>query len=404
MYKIIILFTTIFLLSSCKDQISSTLEDAQGDISPISSCRDRDQVAPQFTGDLQIENDGSVLTAPTLSWPEAIDNCGIDHYEVAIGTTAGGNDVLDFTNVGTVTSFQQNGLQLDYAKDYFFSVRAVDLLGNRSATLISHRWNIFTPRSLTNLVLWLDASDLSSLSDSNGNNPGENHFNGEITQWSDVSNSRNNHHFISRSAAPQWDVLANGVSFNGSNQFMFTADHADINLSTVEQRTLTTVFKTANDVTSTQMVFEEGGAVRGINIYLRDGQLHCGFWNMINDGDGFQPFVEVTSPVVVDSFYVVTLLFDYSNFNGANGVDGSIECIVNGVSIGSVSTTSRLFAHSGDIGLGAINQHTVLDSGVNRNNQDAFFRGIIYELLMYNAAHSIEQITDLHRVLQAKWQ
>ncbi|MEW5866412.1 MAG: Ig-like domain-containing protein [Bacillota bacterium] len=87
-------------------------------------------------------------TTPDWTWtastgdpnaPDGTAGSGLDHYEVKIGTTAGGDDILAATNVGNVTTWTTDldpstpGNQ-GFADDgtYFISVRAVDALGNAS--------------------------------------------------------------------------------------------------------------------------------------------------------------------------------------------------------------------------------------------------------------------------------
>lgn len=84
------------------------------------------------------------------------------------------------------------------------------------------------------------------------------------------------------------------------------------------------------------------------------------------------------------------------------GADGTVECFVNGSSIGQVDTTSRLHAHSGDIGLGAMNDGSYFHDG-RGNGDDHFFKGVIYEFLMYNSAHNSSGLEKLNKVLENKW-
>lgn len=408
MKNTLILLILSFVIS-CKDQVgsgSNNIEsiDSGPEIPNITNCSKEDTEAPVHNTTITLGNDSSRLAAPTVSFTAADDNCELSHYEIAIGTTLGGQEVLAFSNIGNVTSYQQKGLDLEYDKDYYFSIRAVDEQGNTSSNINSSAWQIFTPKSLTNLVLWLDASDLNSVSDLEGDQPGDANFSSEISTWSDVSNSNAIHNFTADALnLPSWDFFENAISFNGSNQFFATPDHIDINLSIVEQRTITLAIKTGDEINSRQLIFEEGGTVRGLNIYIEDGDLHCGFWNNTNDGDDTQPYIEVSSSLSINTKYVIQYVLNYSNFNGANGVDGSVECFVNSSSLGSVATTSRLHPHSGDIGLGAVNQHTVYNSGSSSAGNADHFRGIIYELLMYNNAHSDNDLNRLNEVISSKW-
>ncbi|MGK0367795.1 MAG: hypothetical protein ACI9QD_000934 [Thermoproteota archaeon] len=395
------LLLILVIIAACKNEVSDLSNN--NPLQNIKPCNIGDITAPILSGSLSLADDGSKLSSATVSFNTATDNCSVSHYEVAIGTSLGSEDVLGFTNIGNVTSFKQSALSLNYAQDYFYSVKAVDSTGNASAVLNSLAWSIFSPKTLTNLVLWLDASDVSSVLDNEGDHPGEVNFNHEVKTWQDISGSSALHHFDSGAVKPSWDVSVNAIRFNGSSQFMAAADHADINLSTVGQRTFTLAVKTGVDTSTRQVLFEEGGTVRGINIYIINNELHCGFWNDTNDGDGTQPYIEVSGPISASTVNTISFVYDYSNFSGASGADGTIECILNQASLGQVNTTSRLHSHSGDIGLGAANQHTVFHDGSSSVNQDWFFDGILYEVLMYNTAHTQSEIEKLHSVIKAKW-
>lgn len=401
MRKLLVLSLAL-TLASCKNQVSDNSNGTQL-VTPITDCSASDSTAPVFNSSVTVSEDGSSRTSPTISWTKAQDSCELSHYELAIGTSLGASDVLAFTSIGDVTSYKQENLSLNYSQDYFYSVRAVDKAGNRSSVVNSSSWKIFTPRTLTNLVLWLDAADKDSIEDAAGKSPGESGFTNEVQKWADLSGSSAIHNFTSSgSSRPNWDVTENAIRFNGSNHFMATADHADINTSVVSQRTMAFVVKTDSDIQSRQVIYEEGGTVRGINVYIDAGKLRCGFWNDRNDGDDTQGYIEVETNIEQNKAYTIIYNFDYSHFNGRDGADGTVECFVNGSSVGQVDTTSRLHAHSGDIGLGAMNDGSYFHDGA-ASSDDHFFKGVIYEFLMYNSAHNSNGLEKLNKVLENKW-
>ena len=67
---------------------------------------------------------------------------GISHYEVAIGSTPGGTDILDFTDAGSGDSFTMAGLSLIHGNTYYCSVRANDLVGNVSEVVSSDGFTV----------------------------------------------------------------------------------------------------------------------------------------------------------------------------------------------------------------------------------------------------------------------
>lgn len=82
---------------------------------------------------------------PTLTWVAAIANTyPIDHYEIAIGTTPGGLDVANWTNVGNTTSAILSGLSLSSCGVYYASIRAVDTIGLTSNVTQGDGWKVLT--------------------------------------------------------------------------------------------------------------------------------------------------------------------------------------------------------------------------------------------------------------------
>lgn len=101
-----------------------------------------DTTAPQAPTAL---NDGTVTSAASASpiafWTASTDvGSGIARYELAIGSSAGGTDLLTWTSVGNVTSASLPGLTLSPGMTYYTSVRAADHAGNVSAATLGDGW------------------------------------------------------------------------------------------------------------------------------------------------------------------------------------------------------------------------------------------------------------------------
>lgn len=106
----------------------------------------KDTVSPTLSGSL---NDGttssSLSQTPSMSWSAAADtHSGVSHYELAIGTSSGGTQVLSWTNINNVVSYQRSGLSLTNGQTYYASVRAVDAAGNTSTALNGDGWAVST--------------------------------------------------------------------------------------------------------------------------------------------------------------------------------------------------------------------------------------------------------------------
>ncbi|WP_419168765.1 hypothetical protein [Halobacteriovorax sp.] len=369
-----------------------------------------DNTSPVFSSNISVSGEASQSVATTTSWSSATDNCAMRFYELAIGTSPGASDITSgFKYIGNVTSYQaQNGLNgmninLSTGVDYYTSVRAVDYAGNVSTVMTSAAWQI-TPveDSLPNMLVWLDSADLLTVKDNLAISADSPSFNGNVYTWEDKSASVNVHNAIA-DATSDPDFISGNIKFNGSTTYLKIPEHADLNLSTDIEKNLTISVKTENDITTRQVIYEEGDANRGMNIYIDSGNLYCGFWNNSNDGDGVQPFVSVSSPISTDSTYHITWSLDYTNYNGAAGPDGSVECYINNSSVGSVATTSRLFSHAGDIGLGALLNSSHFHDGVIYSNQDYFFKGKILEFIIAASTPDATGVNAIHDYLRGKW-
>ena len=78
----------------------------------------------------------SLNDTPTFDW-DPVENAV--SYEVAIGTSAGATDVLDWAPAIS-TSYSASGLTLVNGEMYYASVRAVDANGNRSEASLGDGW------------------------------------------------------------------------------------------------------------------------------------------------------------------------------------------------------------------------------------------------------------------------
>ena len=74
----------------------------------------------------------------SANWNAFTDGAsGVDNYEVSIGTSASGTDILDWTDNSTETTFTNSNLYLDNGSTYYMNVRATDAVGNVSAVISS---------------------------------------------------------------------------------------------------------------------------------------------------------------------------------------------------------------------------------------------------------------------------
>ena len=124
-------------------KIKSIVVDANNNLSTIDyHDLNVDWTAPQVFG----INDGASSDVDTVysnntvyaNWQAAIDpNSGIQEYFYSLGTTPGGNDIVDWTSAGQNISITLSNLNLSYGTTYYFSMKAINYAGLTSQVVSS---------------------------------------------------------------------------------------------------------------------------------------------------------------------------------------------------------------------------------------------------------------------------
>lgn len=197
-------------------------------------------------------------------------------------------------------------------------------------------------------------------------------------------------------------VRGHAVRFDNSgfnNSVIQIENSLDINLDTAyPQRTIEFWFKADNIDLSEhkQVLYEEGGALRGLNVYLYEGQLHVGAWNALTDESNWQGTWLSTPAITRGQWHHVALVLD-----GTPTVEEeALIAYLDGEEFGR-GNGSQLWAHSGDIGLGNVKGKTLFAGLDPLNNTIADdtgkygFSGILDEFNLYNRALTEAQVRSL---------
>jgi len=150
------------------------------------------------------------------------------------------------------------------------------------------------------------------------------------------------------------------VRFDGIDDRIDIPDTPFINLATTPFKVVHLAFQTPADITTRQVLYEEGAHVRGINIYVENGVVKVASWNLANDGPG-APWGVTTCevPVQGDGQYLLSMAI-----RGNDTLSGVIDCYINGeTSTNPGTNVGILYPHSGDVGIGEINQITLFEDG-----------------------------------------
>jgi len=286
----------------------------------------------------------------------------------------------------------QQGRGLRNQCDTFdLTLRVVDRV-DCGYNLVALRRALNAPDMIPDLVLWLDADDPATRTDTDGNN--------DLVSWTDKSGSGNDAGQAAAANRPL--IVAAGINgrtaigFDGTVDRLDIADAATLNTGgPYAGKTLVVVFRTGGDVSSRQVLYEQGGQTRGLNVYVDSGEIYLGGWNLAETiwGPSF-----AKSAISANTTYVATLIFDQTA--------GTVEGFLDGKSIGSIAGVSFLNNHFQNIGIGAVNQSTRFHDDPRLGPLDSsnrFFDGLLGELVYYNRALKSGERSGVERYLQKRW-
>ena len=233
------------------------------------------------------------------------------------------------------------------------------------------------------------------------------------------------------------------VLFEASKQHWISIpDHADINTLGGNpgwpEKTIEFWFKARNlpnsdlahpdfDISQRQVIYEQGGATRGMNVYLEGieegpNPARAMLWfnvlsrgtppaeipwggtlpyNETGDGVGSDtPAVAISTSIETNKVYHVALVFEEDI--GEGNFDGGITGYLNGEKFGEATGANQLRNHSDDIGIGRRNNEVSFhDLIVNNGGTPTIFTssdhlfyydGWLDEFALYNVALTAEQV------------
>lgn len=141
----------------------------------------------------------------------------------------------------------------------------------------------------------------------------------------------------------------------------------------------------ATDVSSRQVILEQGSVSRGLNIYLRNRRLYAGIYNTADDG-GDTPWgpVFLSARVSADTTYHVVVVFDQPA--------DTFSLYVNGALVDSDTGIGQLYSH-GRSAIGSQWDWARYHDGARFGDQ-YFFAGTLDEIAVYPGALSAAAIAD----------
>jgi len=184
--------------------------------------------------------------------------------------------------------------------------------------------------------------------------------------------------------------IGSAVLLDGSDDYVDVPDTTDINLGTHAKRTISLWFHVNDETIATrkQVLYEEGGASRGLNLYIFGGSLYFGGWNL--EGWESGTYLSVSIAGAAGEWHHAALVLDAGGETMQNDV---LRAYLDGSPVGSGPGRS-LLAHGGDIGIGRVDDYTHFHTGDSGVNGDGF-AGRIDEVRVYNRALIAAEIDHL---------
>ena len=279
-------------------------------------------------------------------------------------------------------------------------VTSTDLLGAQDIDQITIS---ISPPPLSGLVLHFDAQDI----DGDGDLSDQPADGSPVTTWIDQSSSAPNNAATSGGNQPTFNVNginANGaINFDGNNDLFTIANSTELNEETqTNEISLAIVLETGSSVAGNQIIYEQGGGLRGYSFVIQNNHIYAGIWNN-TEWDANHQYKSVDLGVVEpNTIYFITIVQ-----NSSSGVDATntLSIYLNGSLASSVNHVDPQRAHGGSIGLGRINGGTVLPANNvsgNTANTD-YFNGMIGEFMIWKNALSQTEINTLNTYFINRW-
>ena len=191
----------------------------------------------------------------------------------------------------------------------------------------------------------------------------------------------------------QWDSspLGGALKLDGVNDYVTVANHTEINLGTHAQKTISLWFK-VDDATIAdrkQVIYEQGGTARGLNLYIHDGNLYAGGWNNVSAESNWTGTFLQTDQIVSGQWHHVALILDGNGQLQA----GALKAYLDGELFGA-GEGSQLWQHAGGVGLGAVNADTYFHDGPVSGSGGHTLSGSLDDVRIYNRALNGIQIQE----------
>jgi hypothetical protein len=171
------------------------------------------------------------------------------------------------------------------------------------------------------------------------------------------------------------------LEFNGVDDGVHIPDGSMINLSTHQNHTVVAVFKCTDvDKPEKQVVYDEGGTTRGVTIYVHEGLVYAGGWNL-SDYTPEWTGTFLSHPITSNQWISVAAVLRDS---GPAQENDKFEMWVNGQFI-DIGPGGQLQSRPNDCAIGYANGQSKFHDG-NLTGGGAYFEGMVDEVWIFNQA------------------
>lgn len=330
-------------------------EDAEL-ISPSFDCTNMDIV--KFSVEHLARSYGNADVTISISSNNFVTEDVIYNWSSLLDETNGANPVVsnfDISNYAARASNVKIKFKWQGSWDYWWLIDDVQVTG------------LETPiGNTTDLVYWL-RGDLGVIEAS-----------GTVTNWADQSGNGND---ANSTIGPQLITSADmnsqeALLFDGNDE-MTIANDDRINTGGAyvgTERTMFVAFNTEADVTTTQYIYEEGGATNGLGVFINNNNIYVTIYN-----DGGTERITSFTPIDANEAYVLS--FNWNN--------GNLSALLNNVPFSNQTTSATppvtLNTHGADITIGRAGGTTIDQNGSSLGGGQEF-NGEIAELIYYDDA------------------
>ncbi len=212
---------------------------------------------------------------------------------------------------------------------------------------------------------------------------------GRGSRTSDSSSFGNNHKGKLRGKTTWAEGIdGKGIAFPEAGVVQ-VKNSAGINLGTHDERTVSVWFR-ADQVSrksGKQVIYEEGGGDRGLNIYLDRNRLYVGGWNQSSGESDWSGTWLETKGVSKKTWHNVSLVLDGDDELSSDAFRGYLDGKEFGVGDGS-----QLWKRSDGIGIGGTIGSTLFHDGQRKGGG---LTGLVDEVSIFNEALSADQVATI---------